>query len=192
MKKLTVIFSGMAGSGKTSLAKEIARRHGLKYLCGGDALKEIAEKIGYKISGTDWWETEEGMKFLSERNTNPEFDREVDKLLLEKSKEGGVSITSWALPWIGAPGIKIWVDATQEVRAGRIAKRDKIPLPCALDAVRKRDKENTELYKKMYGFALEKDHKMFDLILDANLKDVKGLADEIDILLKEKPKNSIR
>lgn len=185
MAKLAVIFSGMAGSGKTSLAKEIARRHGLKYICGGDALKELAGKRGYKITGSDWWETKDGMKFLAERNSNSEFDKEVDKILMREAKNGGVSITSWALPWLGSPGVKVWVDTSQKVRAERIAKRDKISFAEAFEAVKKRDKENIELYQKMYGFSLEKDHKVFDMILDANTKNVKELADEIDAYLKK-------
>lgn len=186
MKKPTVIFSGMAGSGKTSLAKEIAKRLGLKYLCGGDALKELAAKHGYKISDSDWWETKEGMKFLAERKSNPEFDKEVDRILLERAKAGGVAITSWALPWLGAPGVKIWVDASAKVRAMRISKRDGSSLPEATEAVKKRDRENLKLYKKMYGFSLEKDPAVFDIIIDSNDKSVTQLADEIEIVLKGK------
>ncbi len=188
MDNITVIFSGMAGSGKTSLAKEIANRFALKYLCGGDALKELAYKHGYKITGSDWWETTEGMRFLSERKTNPEFDKEVDKILLREAEKGGASITSWALPWLEAPGIKIWVDASQEVRAKRIAERDKISVSDALDAVKIRDTENTGLYNKLYGFTLGTDFEDFDLLLDANTKNVKELADEIEQFLKEKIK----
>ncbi len=179
MKRITIIFSGMAGSGKSTLACEIAKKYGLKYVCGGDILKEMARDEGYKVTGNDWWETADGIKFLSKRKKNPDFDKRLDEILLQKAKEGGIAMTSWALPWLNAPGIKIWVDVTQEVRAKRISGRDKIPYEEALEAVKKRDKENIHIYKKMYGYKLGPDKKIFDLILDANVKRVDELVKEI-------------
>ncbi|VVB60940.1 Cytidylate kinase [uncultured archaeon] len=181
MKKIntTIIFSGMAGSGKSTLAREIAKKYGLKYVCGGDILKEMAKEEGYKITGNDWWETADGIKFLSQRKKNFDFDKRLDAIMLKKAKEGGAAITSWALPWLGAPGIKIWVDVKQEVRAKRISGRDKIPYEEALELVKTRDKENIALYKKIYGYTLCPDKKVFDLILDANAKGVDKLVKEI-------------
>ncbi len=177
--KLTVIFSGMAGSGKSSLARAIAKKYGLKYVCGGDILKEMAKEKGYKITGGNWWETPDGIKFLSQRKTNFGFDKRLDEHMIAKAKEGGVTMTSWAIPWLGAPGIRIWVDVTQEVRAKRISERDKIPYDAALEAVKARDKENIALYKKMYGYTLGRDLDVFDLVLDADVKGVEELVREI-------------
>ncbi len=176
---ITIIISGMAGSGKTSLAKALANHYSLKYLCGGDVLKEIAMRKSYHFSGDDWWETEDGMKFLEERKTNPDFDKEVDDFLKKKAEEGNVSITSWALPWLGAKGIKIWLNATQETRAKRIMNRDVSKLDIAIEAVKKRDKENIELYKRMYGYVLDTDLDVFDIILETDNKTVDELAVEV-------------
>ncbi len=176
---ITIIISGMAGSGKTSLAKALANHYGLTYLCGGDALKEIAMRKGYHFSGDDWWETEDGMKFLSERKDNPDFDREVDSFLKKKAEEGNVSITSWAMPWLGAKGIKIWLNATQETRSKRIMNRDVSAFDTALAAVRKRDSENIELYKRMYGYVLDKDLDVFDLVLETDSKTIDELKKEV-------------
>ncbi len=176
---VTIIISGMAGSGKTSLAKALANHYGLKYLCGGDALKEIAMRKGYHFSGDDWWETEDGMRFLLERKNNPDFDKEVDAFLKKKACEGNVVITSWALPWLGAEGVKIWLNATQETRAERIMERDVSSLDDAVEAVKKRDRENVELYKRMYGYVLDKDLDAFDLVLETDSKSVDVLKKEV-------------
>lgn len=178
-KNPTIIFSGMAGSGKSSLARAIAKKYGLKYVCGGDILKEMAGKQGYKITGDDWWESSDGIKFLSQRKKSFDFDKRLDAIMLEKAREGGVAMTSWVLPWLDAPGIKIWVDVQQEVRAKRISGRDKIPYEKALEAVKARDEENIALYKKMYGYTFGRDLDVFDLVLDANVKGVEELVDEI-------------
>ncbi len=186
MKNITVIFSGMAGSGKSSLARAIAKKYGLKYVCGGDILKEMAKEEGYKITGDDWWDSPDGIKFLSQRKENSDFDKRLDEHMLVKAKEGGVAMTSWAIPWLGAPGIKIWVDVTQEVRAKRISGRDQIPYAKALELVKTRDKENIELYKNMHGYTLGRDLDVFDLVLDANVKGVEELVKEIAEFLEKK------
>ncbi|MEA2004054.1 MAG: cytidylate kinase family protein [archaeon] len=169
---MTLIISGMAGSGKTTLAKMLAKRYRLKYISGGDALKEIAAKKGYACSGEGWWETEEGIRFLEERLGSPAFDKEVDRCLEDKISSGGFSVTSVTLPWLGAKGIKIWLSATQDTRAKRIMERDKSSFEDALKAVKIRDVKNCELYKKMYGYVFGKDLDVFDLIVETDGKTV--------------------
>ena len=168
MKKLTIIISGMPGSGKTTIAKTIAKKYGLKYLCGGDALKEMAIARGFKPGGVEWWETEEGRRFFAERERNPEFDKEVDRILLEKAKQGGVVITTRTLPYLGAPGIKIWLAVSQEERARRIAGRDKIHFEQALEKIKERDSKEKAIYKRYYGFELDVDLSPFDFIIETD------------------------
>ena len=74
----SVIISGPPAVGKTTIAKGIAEEFGLTHLSGGDILKEIAEEQGFKTGGDDWWDTQEGMNFLSQRQENSEFDKKVD------------------------------------------------------------------------------------------------------------------
>jgi cytidylate kinase len=69
----TIILSGMPAVGKTTVARIIASKLGLKLVGGGDTLKEIALEEGYNAVGDDWWDTEEGMRFMEERSGSPEF-----------------------------------------------------------------------------------------------------------------------
>jgi len=73
----------MAGTGKSTLAKRLAKKYGLKYCSGGDVLKTLAIEEGYKPLERGWWESKEGMRFLERRNKDPRFDETVDKKLLE-------------------------------------------------------------------------------------------------------------
>ncbi|MBI4020275.1 MAG: cytidylate kinase family protein [Candidatus Aenigmarchaeota archaeon] len=172
-RKLTIIIAGMPGSGKTTLARFIAKKYGLKYCAGSDFFKQAASRLGYSIKGAHWWDSREGLHFLKERQKDSRFDREVDRLLLEKARKGGVVMTSWTLPYLKAPGIKIWIAASQKTRAERISGRDKTSYKQALAAIRKRDKENRKLYKRLYGFTLGKDLRPFDIILETDRLSIK-------------------
>ena len=105
----SVIISGPPAIGKTTIAKGLAEEFGLTYLSGGDVLKELAQEQGFKTSGDDWWDKPEGMKFLSQRAENPEFDKKVDHKLKELFLKGGFVITSYTLRWLVEGGIKIWL-----------------------------------------------------------------------------------
>jgi cytidylate kinase len=164
----SVIVSGMPASGKTTVAKSIAEHYRLRYLCGGDMLKEMAIARGYEPSGDDWWDTEAGMTFLEERKKSDRFDHEVDELLVKAVEKGGVAVTSYTAPWLARKGIKIWLKASAEARANRMASRDTVSYLEALEIVKKRDTENFELYQRMYGFEIDKDLSVFHLVIDTD------------------------
>ena len=50
-KKVVICISGMAGTGKSTLAKKLALKYGLRYYSGGDALRVLAAEEGYASSG---------------------------------------------------------------------------------------------------------------------------------------------
>lgn len=159
----------MAGSGKSTVAKRLGERYGLKRYSGGEALKALASEMGYKVDERGWWETREGIRFLRERMDNPEFDRKIDMKLIEWAKQGNVILDSWTMPWLLEEGFKVWLEASEEVRARRVAKRDGISLKEALDSLREKESKTKTIYKKLYGFDLGEDFTPFNLILDVNL-----------------------
>ncbi|MEM3011327.1 MAG: cytidylate kinase family protein [Candidatus Bathyarchaeia archaeon] len=168
-RKLIICISGMTGCGKSTVAKKLAEKYGLKYYSGGDALKALAVQAGYNPSKMGWWETEEGMRFLNERMQNPSFDRKVDEKLLEWAKEGGVVLDSWTMPWLlKLKSFKIWLEASEEVRAKRLAGRDGLTIDEALKTLKEKDGKTKAIYKKLYGFLLGEDLSPFDMILDVN------------------------
>jgi cytidylate kinase len=168
-KKIVICISGMAGSGKSTVAKRLAEHYGLKYYSGGDALKAIAADMGFKTAGEGWWETAEGVRFLEKRLGDLEIDRRVDEKLLEWASQGGVVLDSWAMPWLLKNGFKIWLETSEKVRAQRLAERDGINSEKALKILREKEAKTKEIFKKLYGFKLGEDFEPFQLILDVNL-----------------------
>ena len=165
---VVVCISGMAGTGKSTVAKKLARKYRLRYYSGGDALKALAKDEGYASSSKGWWESPEGLKFLAEREKNLEFDKTVDAKLLEFAQEGNVLLDSWAMPWLLKKGFKIWLIASFEKRAERIAERDEISFEEALRVLKEKEARTKSIFKTIYGFMLGEDFEPFHLILDTN------------------------
>jgi CMP/dCMP kinase len=167
-KKLVICISGMAGTGKSTLAKKLAKKYGLKYYSGGDALRALAAEKGFDSYGTGWWETSGGLSFLEQRKVDPSFDRAVDEKLLEYASEGNVLLDSWTMPWLVKEGFKIWLSASVERQAERIAQRDKMTVEQALQALKEKEARTKAIYKQLYGFVLGEDFKPFNLVLDTD------------------------
>ena len=168
---IVICICGMTGSGKSVLAKKLAQKYGLKYCSGGDALKALAVEEGYKPFERGWWESKEGMRFLKKRGKDPKFDEAVDRKFLELAQQGNVILDSWTMPWLLKKGFKVWLEASPEKRAERIANRDEIGVREALKALRNKEERTKAIYKKLYGFSLGEDFTPFNLILDTdNLK----------------------
>ena len=158
-------MSGPPAIGKTTVAKGLAKEFNLNYLSGGDILKEFASEEGFSSSGDDWWDTEDGMKFLNQRKENSEFDKKVDEKLIQLFQKGDVVITSYTLPWLIDNGIKLWLDGTVENSAKRMQNRDNMDESSALEVVNKRFNENKLIYKNLYNFEFGGDLSVFDKII---------------------------
>ena len=167
-RRIVVCISGMAGTGKSTLAKKLAQKYGLKYYSGGDALRALAAAAGFTSSGNGWWESPEGLSFLAKRAKNPSFDKAVDGKLLEYAAQGNVLLDSWTMPWLVKEGFKIWLAASAEKQAERIAQRDRMTLAEAREALKEKEAMTKAIYKELYGFALGEDFAPFNLVLDTD------------------------
>ncbi|MEM2875723.1 MAG: cytidylate kinase family protein [Candidatus Bathyarchaeia archaeon] len=161
-----ICISGLTASGKSTVAKMLAERYGLKYYSGGGMLKELAISEGYTSGGEDWWSTEDGKRFLRERLINPDYDRRVDQMLLKKAEEGNVVLDSWTMPWLLNYGFKVWIEASREVRAKRLSGRSGESIEDALKALENKDGVTRKIYKSLYDIDLGLDLSPFHVILD--------------------------
>ena len=154
--------------GKTTVAKGLAKEFNLKYLSGGDVLKELAREQGFQVDGDDWWDTDEGMKFLLQRESNSEFDKKVDEKLVGLFNKGGMVITSYTLPWLVDNGIKIWLEGSHASSSKRMQNRDNMSSEEAFEITKERYDKNKALYKKLYQFDFGEDVSVFDKIIDTD------------------------
>jgi CMP/dCMP kinase len=176
MQNISVVISGSAAVGKTTLARALAKEFGFKLYNGGDILKEIARQEGYVISGNDWWDSDEAIGFMKERKKNPVFDKQVDEKLINIAKKGSVIITSHTLPWLATESITFWLSASQEKRSERMSQRDKITVTDALRIVKMRDRENKKIYKKIYGPNFGDSLEVFDFMVNTEILTLDSLV----------------
>lgn len=173
----SIVVSGPPAIGKTTVAKGLAKEFNLNYLSGGDILKELANEQGFSSSGDDWWDTDDGMKFLNQRKENPEFDKKVDEKLIQLFENGNVVITSYTLPWLIDSGIKLWLSGSVENSAKRMQTRDNMDNSSALEVVTKRFNENKLIYKNLYNFEFGDDLSVFDKIIETDGKNAEEVLE---------------
>ena len=175
-RKISIVISGWPAVGKTTIAENLAKDFNLKLWNGGDILKMMAYERGYSSSlDHDWWDTEEAAKFMSERNNNPNFDREVDNRLIELLNGGDVVITSYTLPWIADATINFWLQGSVENRSKRMSIRDNIDIDNAKKIVQRRDFENKQIYRKLYHFEFGEKLDVFDFAMNTDILTLESL-----------------
>ena len=173
----SIVISGPPAVGKTTVAKGLADEFSLTYISGGDVLKAMAREEGFDSAGDDWWDTEDGMRFLSRREANPEFDRRLDERLAGLFRGGGMVITSYTLPWIIEDGIKVWLEGSHESSTKRMQNRDDMSTENAYHITKTRFDKNKALYKRLYGFDFGNDKSVFDVVIDTDNLDARQVID---------------
>ncbi|MEM0123708.1 MAG: cytidylate kinase family protein [Conexivisphaerales archaeon] len=166
---VSIILSGMPASGKSTVAQLISKSLGIRFLVGGDILKAMAKSLGFNPERDNWWDTEEGKRFLELRMKDPNFDKNVDNFLLNSIKKENCVITSWSIPWlIDNNHLKIWLKASFKTRVRRLAQRDNVNYNDAEKIIKDRDEINVKHYEKLYGYILGRDLDVFNLIVDVD------------------------
>lgn len=170
---MLIIVCGFAGSGKSTLTENLAKHFGIPFVHASDVLKQLRSKKPHEIDakktapGKGFWESAEGDAFMKQREKDDSTDRALDKMLLEIADKGNVVLDSWTMPWLCKKGFKIWLHASQKVRARRVAQRDKLEEKTVLEKIIQRDKKTALLYTKLYGFFIGEDLSPFQLAINS-------------------------
>ncbi len=115
---MIVTLSGLPGSGKTSVARELVSRYGFTIISAGEQFRKLAQESGMT---------------LQEFGELAESDRSIDIAIDNRQKELA-ALHDMALVEGRLAGrtidadLKIWLKTSLEVRAQRIAKREGVPV----------------------------------------------------------------
>jgi len=171
---MIVTLSGLPGSGKTSVARELVARYGFVVISAGEQFRKLAQERGMSLQ--EFGE-------LAEKDAS--IDTAIDKRQKELALTQEMALVEGRLAGrtIDAD-LKIWLKTSLEVRAQRISKREGIPVSQALDDTRTRETSEALRYQTFYNID-QRDWSGYDLIIDTRLWDAKGVADIISIAIDE-------
>ena len=153
---LTITVSGLSGSGKTTVAKEIAEVFNLKLINAGDVFREHARRNKIPLDE------------MSE-SLSPEIDYQIDKMMLGLAQKGGCVLVARLSAWVAGDwaDCKIFVQCNKTIRYKRVAKREALSLSRAKIAVENRDNRDRQRYKRLYNVDTD-DKTIYDLIINNN------------------------
>ena len=168
---MLITISGVPGSGKTTVARLLAQRLGIPHVYAGDLYRKEAEERGLSL---------EEFNQLSERDHS--IDRALDEKMAGYARQGGVVLEGRLAGFIavqeGVDALKVWLTASDEVRARRVAQREGRDWTTVLRQNHSRQGSDAKRYKDIYGFDLN-DTAIYDLILNTDDAGPETLAEDI-------------
>jgi cytidylate kinase len=163
---LRVAISGKSGCGNTTVSHLVAERLGLRVV--NYTFKDLARDRGVSF---------EEICVLAE--TDPQYDLSIDRMQVKLAEEGECVLGSRLAIWLlRDTAFTVYLDASLQVRAGRIARREGKELAKALRETEARDKRDHDRYARLYGYDVN-DHAFVTLVVDAGANGQDEVARQI-------------
>ncbi len=157
---MIITIGGKAGSGKSTIAKQLAKKLNLKHYSIGDLQRDIAKERGISL-----------MELSKLEEEDPAIDKELDEKQKELGKKEDNFVIDGRLSAFFIPNsIKIFLDADEKVRAERILKDERDSeksnnINEAINQIKEREESENKRYEKYYGFDCY-DESKYDHIID--------------------------
>ena len=164
---MILAIGGPPGSGKTTVAERWAAARGFVLVSAGMKFRAMAKERRMGLE-----------EFGKAAEANPNIDRALDLAILEEihaNQAAGANVVvdgriqAYLLAEKRIPCLKVLIDAPLEVRAERIAGREKKSVKAAKREIVAREKSERIRYKSIYGIDL-RNTRIFDLVVDSGRK----------------------
>ena len=162
MKGPVVTVSGPHGTGKSTCARALAKALGLRYVCAGELFRTLAQENKMSLESFSHYAADD-----------PRVDKMIDERTRAEAAKGNVVIDAQLAAWMtkDEADVKLLLVAPDEVRFGRIARRDHVSFEVAKKETLKREQIQKERYKKYYGVDME-DLSVYDLKIDTGANSI--------------------
>tara|TARA_Y100000031_G_scaffold105561_1_gene116182 strand:- start:13766 stop:14302 length:537 start_codon:yes stop_codon:yes gene_type:complete len=158
---MIITITGKPGSGKSVVAKALAKKLKLRHFTAGTLYRQYAKKRHMGIIELN--------KYLK---THRNIDKQIDKKQIELAKKGNIIIDGRTTFKILPNSIKIFLNVSQDEAAKRIFKaKRKLESFKSINQVKKEIKQRSNLERKRYKNVYKVDiydKKNFDLYLNTS------------------------
>lgn len=169
MVDLKIAISGKSGCGNTTVSTLLAKTLGIPVI--NYTFRTLAAERGLTLA-----------QVLEGAKKSDEFDRYVDTHQVELAKKGPCVLGSRLAVWmLGEADLKVYLKASDEVRAARVFEREGGDKDAIKAFTKKRDSEDTARYKALYSIDND-DYGFCDLIIDTNIHKP---AEIVDIIMEK-------
>ena len=170
---MIITVSGKAGSGKSTVAKEVAKKLGLKHYSIGDLMRKLAKEKSMSLNK---------MSKLAEKDKS--IDMELDKKTIELREKNNFVIdgrlTAYFLPYAD---LRVFLDCDDKVRGERILKDKRSDeksksMRELVKKIRQREQSERKRYSKLYKIDY-RDKTLYNLMIDTTNLSIREVVDEI-------------
>lgn len=173
---MILVVGGPPGSGKTTVAERWAATRRYALVSAGLRFRAMARERGMTLEA-----------FGRAAEKDPSIDRALDAAVLAEVREktaGGADVVvdgriqAYLLARERVPCLKVLIDAPVDVRAKRVARREKSSVSEAKRGILGREASERVRYRAIYGIDLT-DRSVFDLVIDSRDKTPDAIVSQI-------------
>ena len=170
---MIITISGKAGSGKSTVCKELAKKLNLKHYSIGDLMRKIAKEKNISLIE---------LSKLAEKDKS--IDKELDKKQIEFRKKDNFVIdgrlTAFFIP---NADLKIFLECDDKVRAKRILKDERKDeeskeLNKIIEKIKERELSERKRYDQYYSVDYY-DKKLYGLVINTTKLSVNEVVNKI-------------
>ncbi len=166
LNNLKIAISGRSGCGNSTVSRMTAESLGLRVI--NYTFRNMAEERGISFSA---------LREMAEKDDS--IDRELDRKQVELARRGGCVLGSRLAVWmLKDADLKVYLTASPEVRASRIAQREKRSYREVLQETEERDRLDHDRYLRTYGIDTD-NLSIVDLIIDTDANNQQETTDII-------------
>lgn len=166
---MIIAISGLPGSGTSTVSMMLSERIDVEVGSAGDIFRKMAEERGLAL--------EEFGKLAS---CDVAIDQRIDQYQREiashaRDTKKSIILEGRLSAWMVQPDLAIFIAAPLDIRAARVAHREKIPIAGAIEHIKEREACEAERYKRYYGVDVN-DLKIYDLVINSEKWDQHGVV----------------